>query len=318
MRRLILALAFLTGLAVPASSGAHQLQLGFDDDFVFGVQHSHFQQMHEAGASRAKVIVDWAIMQGEESGPIDWTDLDGTISALSEAGISPVLSVQNAPNWARAPEDVTQGYSFGMFSPQYDWAWKNFVGAVAARYQPRYIELWNEPNIPYFGALTPERYAEILKEGKGAAYAASPRTLPIGLDLAPGSRAPEYIRDVLSMVHDRRLIVGVHLYSQDPDHIVLDIRDKLYLAMAAAGTHEVWVTETGISADIVGQDGQSRIYSALCSIFTRLNVGAVFFFRFIDPPQYHTYDGWTGMGVIDLNGEPKQAFGTLEKLFGSA
>jgi hypothetical protein len=273
--------------------------------------------MSEAGATRAKVVVDWAIMQGAESGPIDWTDLDRTLASLRAAGISPVLSVQNAPNWARAPADVTQGYSFGMFSPNYDWAWKNFVGAVADRYQPRYIELWNEPNIRYFGNLSPERYAEILKEGKGAAYAASPRTLPIGLDLAPGSQAPAYIRDVLSLVHDRRLIVGVHLYSQDPEHIVLDIRDKLYLAMAAAGEHQVWVTETGISADTVGQDEQARIYASLYRMFSRLNIDAAFIFRFMDPPVYSKYDGWTGMGVIDLHGVPKLSFYTLSQLFGS-
>lgn len=75
----------------------------------------------------------------DASGQIFWGELDGIVNDASAQGVSLLLSIVAAPDWAGGP-GMPRRENFGDFG--------NFMGQMAARYRGRVqaYEIWNEQN----------------------------------------------------------------------------------------------------------------------------------------------------------------------------
>ncbi|MSP13104.1 MAG: hypothetical protein EXR62_09115 [Chloroflexi bacterium] len=137
----------------------------------------------------------------------NWRYLDRDIATAEGAGLTPVVTIQGAPEWAASTP-------CGPLYPQYIPEFARFVAALAQRYDGdgvadmpglrwpvRYLELWNEPDntdlaavslggcwgddVNLNGKADSLEYADMLRQVYPAVKAISPQTqiMPGGLSL---------------------------------------------------------------------------------------------------------------------------------------
>lgn len=135
-------------------------------------------------------------------GQIDWSDLDTSLTLLSEAGVKVLLSITKAPDWARDPgarivADVNDG---PPANPQ-DYA--DFLSALLRRYPGKIhaIEVWNEINIDREWTTNPpainaQRYVQLLQVAYSTIKSIDPNIIVISAGLAPtGANIPGAVTD---------------------------------------------------------------------------------------------------------------------------
>ena len=127
----------------------------------------------------------------------DWSRLDAIFSGLAAAGITPIVSTYDTPNWAvagtNAPHPRTQynpnapqPAAFGAFmkavATRYSGAFTP-AGAVAPLPRVRHFEIWNEPNLKGFfqvnGRSNLAKYKALVKAGYANIKAANKRSIVI-------------------------------------------------------------------------------------------------------------------------------------------
>jgi LysM repeat protein len=118
-------------------------------NFNYGVEaffngqdvNSVVQQITQLGVNWAKVPVDWSEIEATQGQP-DFTQLDSIVNTLGASGVDVLLTVTNAPAWARTniteegpPDNLAD---FGVF-----------MGTLAERYSGKVAayEIWDEPNL---------------------------------------------------------------------------------------------------------------------------------------------------------------------------
>jgi uncharacterized protein YraI len=164
---------------------------------------------------------------------------DDIVSALNNNGISILVSIVKAPEWAR-PGNTNLSVEGPPANPQ-DYA--SFVGEFAARYCGRVqaIEVWNEQNLWYeWGgeALDARRYIQLLAAAYHAIKAACPAMIVVsGAPTPTGAPPPWAIRDTtyLEQMYQSGLkrysdAIGVHPsgYGNPPDARVQDFQAGNY------------------------------------------------------------------------------------------
>ncbi len=135
-------------------------------------------------------------------GQIDWSDLDTSLTLLSDAGVKVLLSITKAPDWARDPgarivADVNDG---PPANPQ-DYA--DFLSALLRRYPGKIhaIEVWNEINIDREWTTNPpainaQRYVQLLQVAYSTIKSIDPNIIVISAGLAPtGANIPGAVTD---------------------------------------------------------------------------------------------------------------------------
>ena len=169
----------------------------------------------------------WNAMEPVQ-GEFDWDDTDAVVDSLVAAGLKPMITVVNAPNWARPPDS-----DFGVDGPPADpQDLANFVGAIASRYQGkvRAYEIWDEENLHYNWGnedIDPARYTTMLALSYAAIKLADPNALVIsGAPTPTGAPAPWAMDDFeyLTAMYESGLAaacdaVGAHPlgYNMPPD-----------------------------------------------------------------------------------------------------
>ncbi|MCC6804148.1 MAG: LysM peptidoglycan-binding domain-containing protein [Anaerolineae bacterium] len=152
----------------------------FDDQDVNSVTGA----VAAMGMRWVKLRISWHALE-PNAGMIDTTRLDTIIDALTARSMKILLTVTNAPDWARSstlengPPDDPAHYAA-------------FVGALAARYAGRVsaYEIWHEPNLrrEWNNPLHPvsaESYALLLRAAYPAIKAANPAATVVSAGLAP-------------------------------------------------------------------------------------------------------------------------------------
>ncbi len=128
---------------------------------------------------------------------IDWNALDAIVDRLDEAGLNILLTVTDAPDWAReTTEEQGPPANYGDFAA--------FVGQVADRYAGRVdaYEIWSEPNLrrewntPL--GISASSYVELLRLAYSAIRTADPKTLVV-----TGGLAPTGYNDGVNAISDR-------------------------------------------------------------------------------------------------------------------
>ena len=157
-----------------------------------------------SGAKFTRVDVSWVeVAASRPVAPRDpndpayvWSRYDAILDGLSARGVEPIVVFARTPGWAngdRGPEWAPDGDSYAAF-----------VRAFALRYsggahaRVRLFEPWNEPNSPMTlmpqwldrgpgpsVAVSPTRYADLLRRAWTEIKAVTPQAYVIGLSLAP-------------------------------------------------------------------------------------------------------------------------------------
>lgn len=137
--------------------------------FGYGVQvnsagdaSANIGHIRTLGFGWMKIQVSWKDIEPNQ-GDFRWDRLDPVINAYSAGGVKVLLSVVNAPNWARPPND-----NHSVEGPPADYATlANFLSELCHRYKGKVqaIEVWNEQNLFYRGGgqpIPPTNYVAML------------------------------------------------------------------------------------------------------------------------------------------------------------
>ncbi|MDB5184229.1 MAG: glycoside hydrolase family 5 [Candidatus Saccharibacteria bacterium] len=126
---------------------------------------AYLKEIRIAGFTEVRYNIDWSLVQKAGPTSYDWTDTDNIMNAVKESGLTPIITLDRTPTWARPAECKTD-----IFCPPHDQAaFAKFSGLAAARYKTFNVvawEIWNEPNIVNFWPPlpNPNQYAHMLKE----------------------------------------------------------------------------------------------------------------------------------------------------------
>ncbi|MEA3338097.1 MAG: SH3 domain-containing protein [Chloroflexota bacterium] len=144
------------------------------------------------GFNWAKQQVEWKRFE-PDPGNYAWGALDPIVNAAGASGVSLLLSVVNAPRWARGG-----GADLSVGGPPEDPnTFANFLGALAGKYcgsSVKALEVWNEQNLHYeWGNMNidPAAYMRLLKPSYNAIKQACPSMIVVsGAPTPTGAPAP--------------------------------------------------------------------------------------------------------------------------------
>ncbi|MEP7293488.1 MAG: LysM peptidoglycan-binding domain-containing protein [Chloroflexota bacterium] len=168
----------------PAEADLSMFDYGIEADFDGQDVSSIVAQINGLGMHWAKLRLSWRALQ-PNAGSIDYTQLDAIIDGLNAGDLNVLLTITNAPDWARSsalengpPDD------FGTYAA--------FVSEIAARYVGRVkaYEIWHEPNLRRewnSGAhpVSADSYADLLRGAYAAIKASDPGATVVSAGLAP-------------------------------------------------------------------------------------------------------------------------------------
>ncbi len=146
------------------------LGLGADD------RAEVIDRMAGSGIRFVRMPLRWAELE-TEPGAFSWDDLENTIGALEAAGITPVVTVVETPDWAFQRGPATDA---ALDTPPADPTdMYGFVQELMTRFSGRlpFLQIWDAPNDPaHWGGQTPDPvgYATLLGESANAARLSSP------------------------------------------------------------------------------------------------------------------------------------------------
>ncbi len=210
---LLLLAAALTLGAVTARAGGPLVTAIVDPETFPGAEKQvAFQHVRAAGATVARLILDWSTVapngRSRPSGfdPRDPGDpryrfdaFDDQVRAAAAAGLQPLVDIFGAPAWAQggAPKERPAD---GPDRPRPS-ALADFATAAAERYgggyndlpRVRYWQVWNEPNLSFYlvpqevggKAFSPGWYRAMLNAASDALHAVHPGNIVVGGGLAP-------------------------------------------------------------------------------------------------------------------------------------
>ncbi|MCL4254257.1 MAG: LysM peptidoglycan-binding domain-containing protein, partial [Anaerolineae bacterium] len=122
---------------LPADSFGYGIEIFIDGQPIPEV----VQRIDELDVQWVKIVVSWRELE-QTQGQIVYGNLDSAVSALDSAGVKIMLTLTNAPAWARDSQDEN--------GPPRDLAdFTTFVTAIATKYKGVVdaYEIWNEPNL---------------------------------------------------------------------------------------------------------------------------------------------------------------------------
>ncbi len=315
---------------------SREVKVGFNDNAVTDRVATPTQVarlLRAVGARIDRVQVNWTTFE-PTPGSYRFAPYDAIYRSDLRSGIRPLFIFAYAPGWAAAP-----GCDAARFhcppGPRRFAAAARSAAALAARF-PRLagIEIWNEPNTPFFWApgADPGAYAALLK----ACYAAIKRVDP-SITVAGASTASTpfssggYMRptDFLAALYRDGAggdmdAISLHAYPDPGDlsaesaaeevEAVRSIRDRL-----GGERTPLWVTETGLST--TGRDAVPDAVQALVllRLYEKLRdesgVEMVLVHTLIDPPR-GAADAETGYGIVRDDLRPKPAYCWLGSAWG--
>ncbi|MGE5598550.1 MAG: GH39 family glycosyl hydrolase [Bacteroidota bacterium] len=157
----------------------------------------------------------------------DVDDRDGAfLRGLLESGLEPVLLFNNQAKWL-AKDERPGG------PPRDPAEYAEFVTAVLTRVnqgskQPvvKYIEVWNEPNIPQFWTGTREEYFALFNAVARRVHRECPGVMVGGPSYVnvPGSDPVGFMRAFLDKCGENADFFTYHSYLETPEKIVKDVR----------------------------------------------------------------------------------------------
>jgi hypothetical protein len=285
-----------------------------------------------AGGDVDRVQIDWKLLE-PEPGTYRWDRYDAVYEADLAAGIRPLFIFAYAPAWANG--GICPSISRGCHAPPapgfVDDAART-AGKIARRYPKAVgIEIWNEPNLPYFWrpAANPRAYAGLLTAAHDAIKRRNPDMPVLGgstsdsqIDRPGQIEAPDFIRAILAAGAGEKMdALSVHAYPDPADASGRSAVIDLEAVRGALGDERlpIWVTETGISTtgpDAVSSEAQAL---ALVNLSDELadvpGVDAILVHTLVRPhADPSSAEG--GFGVVGQDLVPTRAYCDLTEAWG--
>ena len=158
-------------LALPsAAPAARPLHTAVDPDGPYSGADATLvaNRLRAAGASGMRVLLNWREVAPanpssgfDASNPGDpqyrWAKFEGEVRAAAAAGLSPIVVIRSAPDWAEANgpgKDGTVAPDPNQFARFAHAAATRYSGGFQGLPRIRYWQPWNEPN--HFGFLNPQ------------------------------------------------------------------------------------------------------------------------------------------------------------------
>lgn len=332
----LIAVGLVVALILVPGSKQHRPIVGFNDNAVtqgVATPDQTARLISAAGAHIDRVQIDWAGLE-PRSGRFAFSQYDATYRADLAHGVRPIFIFAFAPTWAT---DGTCDSSTAHCPPARD----HYVdaaratAAIAKRY-PKLagIEIWNEPNTPYFWAprADPAAYTALLRACHRAINRADP-AMPVAGGSMSSSQAsggglisaPDFLRGIYENGGKGAMdAISLHAYPDPADvtarsalgvlEEVRRVRDQ-----SGDGATPLWVTETGISTtgrDAVPDRVQALVLLRLYDeLRTQSGVEMVLFHTLVQPPGV-TDDPETGYGIVGRGLQLKPAYCTLSAAWG--
>lgn len=248
----LLAAALVAGAALPAAGfGA---AIGLQDDRMAASTPDaipgRVAMMKATGTKVARVDLFWATAAPKKPAnatdpddpAYDWTWADAALGGLVNAGITPIVTVWNAPGWATGGTLGVKGVVWNSKAPTNPQDFADFMQALATRYNGRtpitsagqsfggvnvrFYEIWNEPNLQIY--LYPQytggkvasspKYVKMANLAVPAIKRANPRAIPITGVTGPKGRSDTSGRGTIDWVKDLKKY-GLQAGSQYSQHI---------------------------------------------------------------------------------------------------
>lgn len=163
-----------------------------DRSFGYGIQaqvhmntEQTLDQIEQLGLGWVKQQIRWADLEPVQGAP-NWDALDAIFTATSARNLKVLVSVVDAPDWARSV--TAEGLAGPPANPQH---YVNYVSQLVQRYQGgvHAIEIWNEENLQRewytAGGLSAADYTSLLKQSAEAIHQIDPGVIVISGALAP-------------------------------------------------------------------------------------------------------------------------------------
>jgi hypothetical protein len=161
-----------------------------------GDTQANIGHIKKLGLEWVKLQMPWKSVEPEQ-GIYDWAAWDATINAYAAADVKVLLSIPQAPDWARPAEDDKS-----VEGPPADPAtYARFVGLVADRYRGkvRAIEVWKEQNMGYYaggkGRVNAVAYVGLLQAAYRAVKATNQDMVVISGGPTPAGNVPDMAVD---------------------------------------------------------------------------------------------------------------------------
>lgn len=296
-----------------ANSPLSALRFGFNEDFSL-LPEGHVALARSLGAGVVRFLVPWGLVQHSETDPISFTQLNPNraqtyaqlYAQMRAARVQPiiVLSVA-APRWA-------QNGNFDPVPPppSLEGAYMRYVRATVRAFPGALaVEVGNEPNVTWKPRPDPAAYAHSFDLAARAVRSVRPR-LPVLIGgLAPTDNQyskPDAIPDARFLTRTLRLV------KQRPDAVAdhpytfrRQTRASLYgrataaiyrRVRSAARGLPVWVTETGVSSTLTGDEGsQATADAAIFQALRRAGASVILFHHLIEWGKYRDGYGFVNM-----------------------
>ncbi len=154
-------------------------------------------QIQAAGFTWIRQRVSWARTE-PEPGQLDWAAWDAIVEGAVARGLQVVLVLEDAPDWAKAPKDV----SFRGAPPRDPETFARFAEQIAARYRGLVAayQVWDEPNLgAHWGSdgVNPAAYAALLSAAHQGIRRGDADAIVLAAGLAPTTeRSPANLNDL--------------------------------------------------------------------------------------------------------------------------
>jgi hypothetical protein len=173
------------------------------------------------------------------------------------------------------------------------------------------IEIWNEPNIPEFGALPPDYVAALCRAALEARTDPSVPVIAGGI-FSGGTGWPEYLAQLRDLTPPEvDLAVHSYAFNAPPRRVLARCLADLRVARKIAGPRGLWLTEYGFDSE--GKLKSERTQRASAQRVVReawtLRLRGAFYYRLMDDPA----DQFYGYGAVREDGMPKAAYGYLAR-----
>ena len=182
----------LAAVALTSRAEAKKVPNGFFG-IAPGVAHLDSRDYAKMGKAKIKACRVWVYWKSVEpqQGVYQWAGVDAQVGALAKNGVTPILMIWGAPQWATG--SVNPGVP--PLTGTAELAWRSFLKTAVERYgnggaywqenpdlQPEPVEswqIWNEPNLPKYFAKndtdppksvpkTAKSYAKLVKSSDEA------------------------------------------------------------------------------------------------------------------------------------------------------
>lgn len=221
----------------------------------------------DLGMGRVRIGASWKEVESR-AGQDDWSALDARVASARDAGLAPLLIIQDVPAWVEIP----QGSGISQDVLDLALGYGEFAGRVAARYGSAVddYEIWNEPNLDRFWpSPNPAQYMMFLKAAYPRIHAVDQEATVVSAGLAPAADTATTMSPMtyLTTMYDLGLrdysdAVGMHPYSfpelpsgqseWNTFRALTEIHDLM--AQRGDGGKKIWLTEYG--APTAGMGGK--------------------------------------------------------------